>query len=78
MMFILSLVSDFHCDVDIGAFAIDIVGIERFFASAFKNLAFATAFAVMEAFPLCEYIGSALFRCGRMDGWSSHCGYTII
>ena len=60
----LSVASDFQCYIHIRPLAVYIVGIESFFASDFKNMAFAAYLAIMQAFPFVQNVIQTLFSCG--------------
>lgn len=52
-----------QCYVDVGTFAVDVVGIECFGVAPAQYAAFATGFAVVDAFPGFKHIGAPFF-CG--------------
>ena len=53
-----------QCYVDVGALAVDVVGIERFGVAAAQYATFAASLAVVDAFPGFKHIGAPLFRSG--------------
>ena len=60
----LSVASYFQCYIHIRPLAVYIVGIEQFFASAFKNMAFAAYLAIMQTSPFVQDIIQTFFSCG--------------
>ena len=60
----LSVASYFQCYIHIRPLAVYIVGIEDFFASAFKNMAFAAYLAIMQTSPFVQDIIQTFFSCG--------------
>ena len=60
----LSVASYIQCYIHIRPLAVYIVYIERFFASTFKNMAFAAYLAVMQTSPFFQDVIQTLFSCG--------------
>ena len=58
-----SVASYFQCYIHIRPLAVYIVGIEDFFASAFKNMAFAAYLAIMQTFPFVQDVIQTFFSC---------------
>ena len=59
----LSIASYFQCYIHIRTLAVYIVGIEDFFASAFKNMAFAAYLAIMQTSPFVQDVIQTFFSC---------------
>lgn len=59
----LSVASYFQCYIHIRPLAVYIVGIEDFFASAFKNMAFATYLTIMQTSPFIQDVIQTFLSC---------------
>ena len=62
-LYLSSYNSNFQCYIHIRPLAVYIVGIGDFFASAFKNMAFAAYLAIMQASPFVQNVIQTLFSC---------------
>ena len=60
----LSVASYTQCYIHIRTLAVYIVSIEYFFASAFKDMAFAAYLTIMQTSPFVQDIIQTLFSCG--------------